>query len=58
MCWGSNTYNQASAPEGTFLQVSAGYSHTCAVTTDAKVRCWGSMSDRKLEVPDETFALP
>jgi alpha-tubulin suppressor-like RCC1 family protein len=29
------------APAGDFLQVSAGFSHACAVATDNDVECWG-----------------
>jgi hypothetical protein len=41
-CWGSNDFGQADAPEGTFVQVSCGLHHTCAVAIDETVKCWGS----------------
>lgn len=55
-CWGSNSYGQlgiggqapASRParvgiEGvTFTSISAGFSHTCAVTSGGAAYCWGS----------------
>jgi alpha-tubulin suppressor-like RCC1 family protein len=53
-CWGTNTYGQLGdgttserrtpvAVAGTlrFREVSAGYFHTCGVTTDNRAFCWG-----------------
>jgi alpha-tubulin suppressor-like RCC1 family protein len=61
-CWGSNAYGQlgiggqapASRParvgiEGVvFTSISAGDSHTCAVTSGGAVYCWGSNAGGKL----------
>ena len=61
-CWGSNAFGQlgiggqapASRPtrvgiEGvTFTFISAGFSHTCAVTTGGAAYCWGSNAGGKL----------
>ena len=33
-CWGLNTLHQASPPTGTFIQVSCGQFHTCAIRDD------------------------
>lgn len=33
---------QASAPEGRFLQISAGWQHTCAIDQDRQLVCWGT----------------
>ncbi len=56
-CWGNNGSGQlgdsstverttpvrARAPSGvTFVQVDAGYSHTCAVTASGAAYCWGA----------------
>jgi hypothetical protein len=55
-CWGSNSHGQlgngtiggmniAAAPVGgglTFVVLSAGGSHTCGVTPDGSIYCWGS----------------
>jgi hypothetical protein len=30
------------APSDSFVQVSAGYSHTCGPRTDGTVTCWGN----------------
>jgi hypothetical protein len=47
-CWGDNTYNESSAPSGTFASVSTDKyiivdpPHTCGVQTDGNVVCWGN----------------
>ena len=42
-CWGSDAYGQASLRNaGRFVQVSAGYNHTCGVTDDGAIKCHGS----------------
>src|SRR5438067_989994 len=40
-CWGWNAYGQATAPAGSFKQISGGAQHTCAVKTDNTLTCWG-----------------
>ena len=50
-CWGLNTSGQATAPAGTFTQLSAGSYHTCGVKTDGTVACWGDNSVGQLNVP-------
>jgi len=42
VCWGDNSFNQSSPPEGDFLTVSAGAYHSCAITTAGKMACWGN----------------
>ncbi len=41
VCWGDNTFGQATPPAGPFAQVSAGGAHSCAVRTDGTLTCWG-----------------
>ena len=43
VCWGDDTYGQASPPTSktTYTQISAGAYHTCAITTGKTIRCWG-----------------
>lgn len=40
-CWGSNTWGQLDAPEGSYLQIVAGDYHSCAAWADGAVACWG-----------------
>ena len=64
-CWGSNFYGQlgtgsgssnAAAPTAvfggrTFAMLSAGYNHTCGVTTAGAGYCWGDNSTGELADP-------
>lgn len=40
-CWGTDEKAIASPPKGTFSQISAGFTHACALGTDGTVTCWG-----------------
>ena len=55
-CWGSDEDGRASPPDGTFSQLSAGYSHTCAVRTDGTLACWGYNEHRKADPPSGSFS--
>jgi len=41
VCWGPNTYGEASPPAGSFVQISAGDSYSCGRLSDGQLRCWG-----------------
>ena len=41
-CWGFNQKGQAAPPPGTFIQVSCGSFHSCALSIDESVQCWGA----------------
>ena len=44
-CWGYNYSGEASAPSGTFTDISAGNSYSCGVKTDGTLSCWGGPSN-------------
>ena len=41
-CWGFNQKGQAAPPSGTFIQVSCGNFHSCGLTIDEEIKCWGA----------------
>lgn len=44
VCWGSNSYGEATPPAGEFIQVSGSYDYTCGVRSDRQLICWGASS--------------
>jgi hypothetical protein len=50
-CWGSDADDQATPPEGTFLQVSAGTAHTCGLEIDSSDVCWGDNTHKQTASP-------
>jgi len=44
VCWhtGRDKHGLLQVPDGIFVQVSAGGSHTCAIRADEKLVCWGA----------------
>lgn len=55
VCWGWNTYGQATAPAGTFKTLAAGYDSTCGIKTDGTLQCWGLNSVAQTTAPSGTF---
>ena len=41
-CWGFNQKGQSAPPAGTFIQVSCGSFHSCALSIDESIKCWGA----------------
>ena len=55
VCWGADADGQATPPQGTFTQVSAGGFHTCGVQTQGTVACWGNDEIGQATPPGGTF---
>lgn len=63
-CWGNNKYGQIGDGSTTsrntpvkvdalgenVVQVSAGYTHTCALLTDGTIKCWGQNNHNQLGI--------
>jgi hypothetical protein len=54
-CWGNNEYGQSTPPQGSFSQVSAGYSHTCGIQLDGQLQCFGSNEYGQSTPPQGNF---
>lgn len=54
-CWGANGAGQASAPAGSFVDVTAGDEHACAIEATGLARCWGQPGGGRLDPPADTF---
>ena len=44
-CWGVNDVGQTDVPTGTYIKISSGIEHACALTLDNNVECWGQISE-------------
>ena len=42
-CFGHNSHGQTEAPPGIYSQVTSGHAHSCAVSVNGKVSCWGNI---------------
>jgi hypothetical protein len=54
-CWGDDGFGQASAPYGTFDQVSAGWGNVCGARVDGTVAYWGWDDYGQSTPPGDTF---
>ncbi len=56
-CWGCDPTSPepCQAPEGTFIQVSAGHHHTCGLGADLQVQCWGDNETGAASPPQGRF---
>lgn len=41
-CWGNDWHGQASPPDGEFVAVDAGWTHTCGIRVGGDATCWGT----------------
>ena len=55
VCWGSRMGGQATAPSGSFTQISAGGEHSCGLRSDGSVVCWGSNTSGQSTTPSGSF---
>ena len=54
VCWGFDQRGQLAVPADLrAAQISAGYDSSCALTAEARIRCWGALDDP----PEELQAL-
>ncbi|MDE0268987.1 MAG: RCC1 domain-containing protein, partial [Acidimicrobiaceae bacterium] len=40
-CWGRNEYGELDAPGGSYVAVSVGGDHSCALDDSGSIICWG-----------------
>ena len=57
VCWGRDDAGQATAPEGSFLQVDVAAFNSCGLTTDGAVVMWGDQESPALETTYQAIAL-
>ena len=55
VCWGNNSYGQATSRGGDFVDVTVGLLHTCALTKAGGVLCWGDEDVVMTEAPPGQF---
>ena len=59
LCQGDNSQRQANPPTTQFAQISAGWNHSCGITRENRIECWGSGRDgapgERLAAPDGEF---
>jgi alpha-tubulin suppressor-like RCC1 family protein len=41
VCWGSNDHHESDSPAGLFVQITASSQHTCGISIDERIVCWG-----------------
>ena len=53
--WLANDSGMVDSPSGTYIAVSAGYRHSCAVATDGTIACWGADESGLVDAPAGTY---
>ena len=53
--WGDNSFGEGDAPEGQFIDLSAGLDHTCAIDLEGAIQCWGYNEHGQSDPPEGTF---
>src|SRR5262249_12732761 len=54
-CWGDDPHAETTPPAGTFVQVSAGATHACAVSSTGSIACWGTNAFGESTPPPGSF---
>ena len=54
-CQGQNYQNQSTPPPTEFVQIAAGWFHSCGITRESRIECWGS---GRAGAPGERLTAP
>lgn len=54
-CWGSDAFDQRSAPTGDYTSVDLGWQHGCALRVDGTIACWGDDAMGQASPPEGVF---
>jgi len=51
ICWGHDEYGLENVPPGLFVDLTLGSKHSCALTEEGSVACWGGNDEEYYEEP-------
>ena len=58
LCWGDLSFKgQAEASEGSFLTLSSGLDHTCAIDLEGQISCWGGNDYLQSDAPQAGISV-